>query len=176
MPGPTWPNHIEIAKYVGLETRIYPYYDKETKGLDIKGILKSLEEAREKSCFLFHAVAHNPTGVDPKLEEWKQIKEVVKRRGHLMVFDLAYHGFATGNMEKDLQGFRLFAKDADIPIVACQSFSKNFGLYGERIGSLSVLTNKPEEVMPVTKQLKNIARKTYTSPPLFGARIVKTVL
>ena len=79
-------------------------------------------------------------------------------------------------MEQDLKGFREFVKDADIPVVACQSFSKNFGLYGERVGCCSVICGAQGEVDAITRQMKNIARKSYTSPPLYGARLVKTVL
>jgi len=62
----------------------------------------------------------------------------MKRKNHLAAFDSAYQGFASGDLAKDAASIRLFADHTD-RIVLFQSFAKNFGLYGERVGNLNVV-------------------------------------
>lgn len=50
------------------------------------------------------------------------------------------------------------------------------GLYGQRVGCLSFLFDKPEYATNAISQLKIIARPIYSSPPLHGARVVELVL
>lgn len=175
LPNPTWGNHFPIFQDAGLETAQYRYYKPSTKGLDLEGLLADVAAAPEKSVFLFHACAHNPTGVDPTSEQWQQIAAAVQARGHYVLLDSAYQGFASGDPVKDAQALHIFA-EADVEFAVCQSFSKNLGLYGQRVGCLSVVCQSPEERTKVESQLKILARALYSNPPIHGSRIATTVL
>lgn len=124
---------------------------------------------------MLHVCAHNPTGCDPSQEDWGKILEVVKRKKHLAMFDSAYQGFASGNLDTDAYSLRLFAEKTD-RIMLSQSFAKNFGLYGERVGCISVVCGDEAEQVKVTSRVKGIARPMYSNPPIHGARIVDIVL
>jgi len=175
VPNPTWGNHMPIATDSGLQWKYYKYYKPETKGLDLDGLLSDVKSAPERSIFLFHACAHNPTGVDPREDQWKQISKAVKDKNHFVIIDSAYQGFASGDPVKDTFAVREFVKDGH-EIAICQSFSKNFGLYGQRVGVLSMITSSKEEASRVESQLKILARPMYSNPPIHGARIVSSIL
>lgn len=175
VPSPTWGNHIKIFQDCGLDVERYRYYDKKTNGLDLNGMLEDIKNAPEGSIILLHACAHNPTGCDPSLDEWKEISDAIKERGQHVFFDSAYQGFASGDAEKDASALRLFV-DEGHKVALAQSFAKNFGLYGERCGTLSVLCDDAEQKACVMSQLKLIIRPMYSSPPIHGSGIVKTVL
>jgi len=175
LPNPTWGNHNTIFQDSGFQCKTYRYYDDNTCGLDFKGFLEDVKNAPAQSLFLFHACAHNPTGVDPNLQQWGELSKVAKDKGHFIFFDLAYQGFASGSPEKDVAPVRLFIKDGHNVAIA-QSFAKNFGLYGERAGSLSFLTANEKEALAVESQLKILVRPMYSNPPITGARIVSTIL
>lgn len=175
MSDPTWGNHFPIFEHAGVKTGKYPYYDPATKGLDIKGVLKAIADAPNGSGFVLHACAHNPTGVDPSRDQWKQISAAMKAKGHLVIMDSAYQGFATGDVDGDAFAIRQMVEDGH-EIFVCQSFAKNFGLYGHRVGTVSVVCNSKEEKARVDSQLKILARAIYSNPPIQGARIVQMVL
>lgn len=122
-----------------------------------------------------HACAHNPTGVDPKPEQWAEISKLMKKRNLFPFFDMAYQGFASGSVDKDAQAVRSFLKDGH-QIVLAQSFAKNMGLYGERAGAFSVVTGSKEEADRVMSQIKILIRPMYSNPPVHGARIVTEIL
>lgn len=174
LPNPTWGNHFPIYEHAGLETKVYRYWDQKTLGLDQNGLLEDL--STQQSCnVVLHACAHNPTGVDPTTEQWKEISQVCKEKGHFVIFDNAYQGFASGDTDKDIESVRIFVEDGH-KIGLCQSFAKNFGLYGQRIGCFSMVCEDSDEKARVESQLKIIARAIYSNPPLHGARIVDTIL
>merc|ERR1712230_330824 len=175
LPTPTWGNHIPIFSNVALPIATYPYFSKETKGLDFAGMKKAIGDAPNNSIVLLHACAHNPTGVDPTKEEWKEIAEIVKARGHFTFFDMAYQGFASGDVDGDAFAPRYFVSQG-LDICLSQSFAKNMGLYGERVGAFSVVTGSPEEKARVDSQLKILVRPLYSNPPVHGARIAGTIL
>jgi len=175
MPDPTWANHLPMAKDAGLSLATYRYYDKKTIGLDFTGMLEDIKNAPNGSIFMLHACAHNPTGVDPTMEQWKEISSAMKAKGHLVFFDSAYQGFASGDANKDAAALRHFVAEGHDVILA-QSYAKNFGLYGERIGCLSMVGKNAEEAERLLSQLKILIRPTYSNPPIHGARIVATVL
>jgi len=175
VPNPTWGNHIPIFTNAGLEVRKYRYYDNATSSLDFNGLIEDLQAAPEGSCILLHACAHNPTGMDPTMEQWKQISNIAKERHLLPFFDCAYQGFASGDARKDAAALRMFVEDGH-NIALVQSFSKNFGLYGQRVGALSVVADTPEEAKRVLSQLKVHIRPSYSNPPRHGARIVSKIL
>ena len=175
LPKPSWGNHTPICKFAGLDVGAYTYYDPECYGLDFDGALCDISKIPEKSIILLHPCAHNPTGVDPSLEQWKELSQLIKKRNLLPFFDMAYQGFASGDIDRDAQAVRLFLKDGH-KIMLAQSFSKNMGLYGERIGAFTVVTDSQEEAAKVMSQIKILIRSMYSNPPLHGARIVATIL
>ena len=136
-PKPTWGNHLTIARGARHEIGEYRYYDSKTLDVDFEGLTQDLENVEEHSIVLFHACAHNPTGVDLSHEQWQKVLEIVKKKKILPFFDMAYQGFATGDVDEDAYAVRLFANEG-LDMVLSQSFSKNMGLYGERIGCLSL--------------------------------------
>ncbi|KAI1437937.1 PLP-dependent transferase [Xylaria sp. CBS 124048] len=176
---PTWVNHHQIFSNVGLPTAEYPYFSKKTKGLDFDGLKKTLSEAPERSIVLLHACAHNPTGVDPTLDQWKEIATLMRQKNHFPFFDTAYQGFATGDLMKDSAAVRYFVEQG-FELVIAQSFAKNFGLYGERAGCFHFVTAPASDaaatVARVASQLAVLQRSEISNPPLYGARIVSTVL
>lgn len=174
-PNPTWGNHFPIFQHAGIETGTYRYWDQKTLGLDLQGMLADIRAQPTGSVILLHSCAHNPTGVDPTLDQWKQISQACKERSHFVIFDNAYQGFASGDTEKDIQAVRRFIADGH-NVALCQSFAKNFGLYGQRVGLFSVLCADADEAARVLSQLKIIARAIYSNPPIHGARIVSSIL
>lgn len=174
-PNPTWGNHVPIFRDAGMEVRQYTYYDPSTNGLDLAGMLGDMQAAPDGSVFLLHACAHNPTGVDPTMAQWKQVSDVMKGKGHRAFFDCAYQGFASGDAEKDAGALRLFV-DEGHQVSLSQSYAKNFGLYGERVGAFSVVCADAEEAARVESQLKILIRPMYSNPPVHGARIVQSIL
>jgi aspartate aminotransferase len=172
---PTWANHHAIFNNVGVKPRLYPYYDPRTIGLDFSGFVATLKSAPERSVFLLHACAHNPTGVDPTEEQWKSIAEVMLAKQHYAFFDTAYQGFASGDLERDATAVRYFVLQG-VPLLVCQSFAKNAGLYGERVGALHIVTPSKEAADRVRSQLSVLQRSEISNPPSYGARIVALIL
>ncbi|KAB5596474.1 Aspartate aminotransferase [Ceratobasidium theobromae] len=177
---PTWINHFAIMRNVQIEPVTYPYYDPKTIGLDFTGLINSLKAAPARSVFLLHACAHNPTGVDPTSEQWKEIADVVIEKGHYAFFDSAYQGFASGDLDKDAEAVRYFVSRG-VPLLICQAslfhcFAKNAGLYGERIGALHIVSPTQEEANRVKSQLSVLQRSEISNPPAHGARLMALIL
>lgn len=175
MSNPTWGNHFPIFEHAGLKTAKYTYYDPKTIGFDMDGMIKDILDAPANSVFVLHATAHNPTGIDPTMEQWKEISAAMMKKGHFVAFDSAYQGFASGDCVKDAASIRQFIADGH-KVCLLQSFAKNFGLYGHRVGTFSIMCNDTEEKARVMSQLKILARAIWSNPPIQGARIVQTVL
>ncbi|KAK9829925.1 hypothetical protein WJX72_008678 [[Myrmecia] bisecta] len=175
LPDPTWANHNKIFPNAGLQIRKYRYYLPATRLLDYEGLLEDLRNAPDGAVVLLHACAHNPTGVDPSPEQWQGIREVVRQKRLLSFFDSAYQGFASGDLDADAAAVRLFA-DAGLELLLAQSYAKNMGLYGERVGALTAVTRDPQVTKRVESQLKQVIRPMYSSPPIHGAAIVTTIL
>lgn len=175
IPDPSWGNHKKIFEACGMQVETYRYYERSQNGLDFAGMLDDIQKAPQGSIILLHACAHNPTGCDPTAEEWNQIYESILEKDHVAFFDSAYQGFASGNSEKDASALRA-AVDKGLPVLLSQSFAKNFGLYGERCGTLSVVCADADQRELVLSQLKCLIRPMYSSPPRHGSSIVKTVL
>ena len=172
---PTWGNHNQIFNALGMDVRQYRYFDKKTKGLDFAGMMADLKNATPGSCVLLHTCAHNPTGVDPTLDQWKQIAQVCKEKALYPFFDTAYQGFVTGNLDKDGEGLRYFVNQG-FEMVISQSFAKIMGLYGERTGALHFVCKDKDTAGRVLSQVKIIIRTNYSSPPTHGARIASAIL
>ncbi|ODQ79421.1 hypothetical protein BABINDRAFT_37523 [Babjeviella inositovora NRRL Y-12698] len=179
---PTWANHVQIFESVGMKTAQYPYWDADTKSLDLKGFLAAIEAAPRGSIFLLHACAHNPTGLDPTQAQWKQIIKAINDRGHLPIFDSAYQGFASGSLEADSWAVRYAIAEqskTQQPIFICQSFAKNVGMYGERAGVIHVISpdfKNKNAFQAVSTNLQKIIRSELSNPPAYGAKVVATVL
>ncbi|KAK0179717.1 hypothetical protein PV327_005445 [Microctonus hyperodae] len=175
LPTPSWGNHTPLFKLAGLNVKSYRYYDPKTCGLDFQGVLEDISKMPERSVILLHACAHNPTGVDPKPEQWAELSALIKKKNIFPFFDMAYQGFASGDCAKDAMAVRMFVKDGH-QIALAQSYAKNMGLYGERIGAFSLITSSAEEASRTMSQLKIIIRPMFSNPPLSGARIVNEIL
>lgn len=144
MPDPTWGNHIPIMRDSGLVPSKYRYFDSKTCGVDFKGMIEDIGKAANRSIFMLHACAHNPTGCDPTQEQWNELSHLFLKKNHVVFFDCAYQGFASGDSELDSYALRRFVADGN-QIALAQSFAKNFGLYGERVGTFSIVTSNPVE-------------------------------
>ncbi|KAB0797756.1 hypothetical protein PPYR_08749 [Photinus pyralis] len=175
LPTPSWGNHTPIFKHSGVDVKSYAFFDPKTCGFDFQGTLNDINKMPEKSVILLHACAHNPTGVDPNFEQWKELSALIKKKNLFPFFDMAYQGFASGDCTKDAQAVRYFVKEGHC-IALAQSYAKNMGLYGERAGAFSIITDNKEEAAKVMSQIKILIRPMYSNPPLHGARLVTEVL
>ncbi|KAI6225625.1 Aspartate aminotransferase [Aphelenchoides besseyi] len=174
-PTPTWGNHIPVFKFAGLNVKQYKYYDPKTCGFDEAGCLNDIGNIPKKSIILLHACAHNPTGVDPTKEQWKKISDLCKQRELYVFFDMAYQGFASGCTVKDAYAVRYFVEQ-NHNVCLAQSFAKNMGLYGERVGAFTIVGNDQDEASRVMSQLKILIRPMISNPPIHGARIANEIL
>jgi len=172
---PTWGNHNAIFKKAGMTVKTYPYYNPAQNNLNIDGMLKALSEAPAGSTILLHACAHNPTGVDPTTEQWKQIADLMKKKKLVPLLDCAYQGYASGDLDRDAATIRFFESQG-FEMFVCQSFAKNLGLYGERIGMLHVISSDASAAKCVLSQLKLVIRPMYSSPPIHGAHLLIKIL
>jgi aspartate aminotransferase len=175
IPSPSWANHKAVFSDSGLEVKTYKYYNKDTIGLDFEGMIADLKAAPSGSLVMLHACAHNPTGIDPTPDQWRKISDVVKEKEHYPFFDMAYQGFASGDTDQDAFPVRLFIEQGH-GLVLAQSFAKNMGLYGERVGAFSVVCESAEEKKRVDSQIKILVRPLYSNPPVHGARIAAEIL
>ncbi|PPD95970.1 hypothetical protein GOBAR_DD07001 [Gossypium barbadense] len=175
IPQPSWGNHVKVFTMAGLSVKNYRYYDPTTRGLNFQGLLEDLGAAPAGAIVLLHACAHNPTGVDPTVEQWEQIRQSMRSKGLLPFFDSAYQGFASGSLDADAQPVRMFVADGGECFIA-QSYAKNMGLYGERVGALSIVCKAADVASRVESQLKLVIRPMYSNPPIHGASIAMTIL
>ncbi len=171
---PTWPNHPGIFQAAGIATKTYPYYDDEAKSLRFDDMLAALETAAEGDFVLLHACCHNPTGLDPTRDQWDRLAELVTERKLIPFLDFAYQGLGDG-LEEDAAGFRTVCSQVPEAIVT-SSFSKNFGLYRERTGAVTVVASSEKAGDAVRSHLKRTIRCIYSNPPAHGALIVTTIL
>lgn len=171
---PSWENHQALFSRAGFEVDGYRYYDPAVRGVDVEAMVADLNAAEPGTVVVLHACCHNPTGYDLSEAQWARVAEVVVSRGLVPFLDLAYQGFAAG-IEKDRAAVEHFA-GLGIPVLVASSFSKSFGLYGERVGALSVVAADSEEAARTLSQLKIAIRTLYSSPPTHGAAVVAKVL
>jgi aromatic-amino-acid transaminase len=171
---PTWANHIGIFEAAGIEIARYAYYDADSHDMDFEAMMADLERASAGDVLLLHGCCHNPTGIDPDREQWARLAELCASRGLLPLFDFAYQGFARG-LDEDAEGLRLFAEKCPEILVA-SSFSKNFGIYGERTGAFTLVAADAETAETVFSQVKSIIRVIYSNPPKHGSALVAAIL
>lgn len=187
---PTWANHRQIFESLGFTVRTYPYWDASTKTLNLESMINAIKDADSGLVFLLHAVAHNPTGLDPTKPQWGQILDAIGEKKHFPIFDIAYQGFASGSLLEDAYSLNLgVEKLKNTPIMVCQSFAKNLGLYGERTGAVHLILPQdlkgvvpedvegPEELLgAISSQFKKIMRLEVSNPPAYGLKVAALVL
>jgi aromatic-amino-acid transaminase len=171
---PSWENHRQLFEAAGFAVKAYKYYDPTSRGLDVAGMLQSMNAIPPGSIVVLHACCHNPTGVDLDRSRWEEVLEIVRSRGLIPFLDLAYQGFAEG-IEQDAYAARLFS-GAMTPVFLATSFSKSLSVYGERVGALSVVTASDEEARRVLSNVKRVVRTNYSNPPSHGSQIAATIL
>jgi aromatic-amino-acid transaminase len=171
---PSWDNHRAMFEGAGFPVQTYPYYDPVSGGVAFEAMLATLQRLPARAIVLLHACCHNPTGVDLSRAQWDAVITVLAERGLIPFVDMAYQGFGDG-VDEDAYAVRALA-NAGVPAFIANSFSKNFSLYGERCGGLSVIAPTRPEADRVLGQLQVAVRKNYSSPPLHGARLVAQVL
>ena len=171
---PTWPNHRPLLGAAGLEIAAYPYYDFTAHSINFDAMRASLSAAKAGDVVLLHGCCHNPCGADPGREQWREIRDLALDRGFNILIDMAYQGLGDG-LEEDVYGVRLLAESLP-ELMLVSSCSKNFGLYRERTGALSVICASAAVARAAMSRLAAIARANYSMPPDHGAAIVQTIM
>lgn len=171
---PTWANHPKIFEAADRQIETYSYIDAAGTSLDFDAMLQSLQQIPAGDVVLLHGCCHNPTGIDPTPEQWQQIADVVHQRKLLPLIDFAYQGFGLG-IDEDATGLRTMIRPETEALV-CSSFSKNFGLYSERVGALTLIAGNADAAQAALSHAKIAVRTNYSNPPQHGGAIVATVL
>ena len=171
---PTWANHKPLIGSAGLEFKSYPYYNYETNSVNFEGMMEALKTASKGDVVLLHGCCHNPSGADLSIEQWEIIKNSALAQGFTVFIDLAYQGMGTG-LNEDVYGVRLLA-EALPELVVVSSCSKNFGLYRERTGAVTLICESEKACAASSTLLASAARSNYSMPPDHGAAIVQLIL
>jgi aspartate/tyrosine/aromatic aminotransferase len=171
---PTWANHVPLLGSAGLEIQSYPYYDAENKGIRFDAMLEALNGVTGGDIVLFHGCCHNPTGMDLSRDQWQAVADVMVERDLVPYIDIAYQGFADG-LEEDAYPVRLLFERTPEMVVS-SSCSKNFALYRDRVGSLSIVSKDGKTSAAIRSQALNIVRTMYSMPPDHGASVVSHIL
>ena len=171
---PTWANHQGVFSAAGLRTMSYPYFAKATNSLVFDEMIAALEQVPAGDVVLLHGACHNPTGADPNQEQWLRIAEVLAERGALPLVDFAYQGFGVG-IEEDAAGLRALCRPG-CELMVCSSYSKNFGLYRDRVGALTLVAGDCDAAERALSHVKGCIRTNYSNPAAHGGAIVTTIL
>ncbi len=171
---PTWPNHLSILNYLGMEMVPYRYFDGETRGVDFDGMIEDLKTAKAGDVVLLHGCCHNPTGANLNMVQWQEVVNLINELGLVAMIDIAYQGFGDG-LEEDAQATRLVASSVKRCLIAA-SCSKNFGVYRERTGLLMAISDDAAQTALNQATLAFLNRQNYSFPPDHGARVVTTIL
>ena len=171
---PTWNNHMPLLGSAGLKVETYPYYDYEKHSIRFDEMMARIGEAGKGDLVLLHGCCHNPCGADLNHEQWEAVTEAALKQGFTPFIDLAYQGLGDG-LEEDVHGLRLMASRLPELVVA-SSYSKNFGLYRERAGAVTVIAQTTQAAESVQSQVVSTAREMYSVPPTHGATLVGMIL
>jgi aspartate/tyrosine/aromatic aminotransferase len=171
---PTWPNHPQLFSMAGFALRTYPYLDESGRSLDVGKLLGALRSAVPGDVVLLHGSCHNPSGVDPDQETWAAIGEIIAERELIPIVDFAYQGFGFG-LREDADWLAGLARPG-LEFLVCSSYSKNFALYNERVGALTIVAADPGRAAAALSHLKIAIRANYSNPPAHGGDIVETIL
>ncbi len=175
LSNPTWANHGAIFQSAGLQTGVYSYLSSDKTFLDFDAMLRDLDaQGKAGDLVCLHACCHNPTGVDPTAAQWEEIAALLARKGMIPFIDFAYQGFGDGIEEDAKPIHTLLAKNPEG--IICSSFSKNFGLYSERVGTVMLVGKEPGTREAAMSQLRLSVRCNYSNPPRHGASTVATIL
>ncbi|KAJ5494642.1 hypothetical protein N7463_010729 [Penicillium fimorum] len=175
LPSESWLNHPFLFESAGIKPSFLPYFSSKTKAFDFVSFSEAIKSLPAQSVVLLQSGAQNPTGCDPSPDQWRELASIFSQRGHLAFFDAAYPGFASGDIDTDLEGVRLFAEQ-EIPLVFVSTYGKSFGLYSERVGILSILAPSEEVGKRIERHMKLLARAESGAPPDFGSMIIESVL
>ncbi|MXZ21643.1 MAG: aspartate/tyrosine/aromatic aminotransferase [Caldilineaceae bacterium SB0665_bin_25] len=171
---PTWPNHPNVFGSAALQVQSYPYFEAETNGVAFDRMMAALETIPKGDVLLLHGCCHNPTGADLSPQQWQAVAAVCADRGILPLLDFAYQGFGDG-LDEDATGVRIVAEQCRELLVAT-SYSKNFGLYNERVGALTLVAGSAEAADAANSHMKICVRTNYSNPPAHGGQIVAEIL
>ena len=171
---PTWANHLPLLGSARLGVRKYPYYDYANHSVRFDEMLTILRQIEAGDILLLHGCCHNPSGADLTREQWRAVRDVALARGFTVLIDIAYQGLGTG-LQEDVFGIRLLAESLPELIVA-SSCSKNFGLYRERTGAVTVICNSNQSAAAARTMIAAAARANYSMPPDHGAAVVQTIM
>ena len=171
---PTWANHPNVYRHAGVEVATYPYFDKAANGLDFAALLDALSGIPAGDIVLLHGCCHNPTGIDPTPKQWAQVADAAGARGWIPLVDIAYQGLGDG-IEQDSAGLRSLCRPG-AELMVSSSYSKNFGLYNERVGALTLVASSSDTALALMSQVMICIRANYSNPPAHGAAIVTEVL
>ena len=171
---PTWANHLALFPGAGVAMHSYPYFDAENSSLRFDDMTAALQQRGPGDMVMFHACCHNPCGVSPNPEQWQVIADIASDRGFTPIVDIAYMGFERG-VEEDCLAVRLFADQCPEVIVA-SSCSKNFAMYRERVGAISVIARDADKAAAIESVIHNITRKNYSMPPSHGPAVIDIIL
>ena len=171
---PTWANHKPLIGSAGLKFKSYPYYDQESHSVKFVDMLKILQQVPQGDLVLLHGCCHNPSGADLSPEQWEAVRDVALQQGFNVFIDLAYQGMGTG-LEEDVYGVRLLAESLP-ELIIVSSCSKNFGLYRERTGAVTLVCDSDESCTTASTVLTAAARANYSMPPDHGAAIVQLIM
>lgn len=171
---PTWANHKPLLGSAGLKFNSYPYYDYESHSVNFEAMLATLKQVPQGDLVLLHGCCHNPSGADLSPEQWEAVRDVALEQGFTIFIDLAYQGMGTG-LEEDVFGVRLLAESLP-ELIVVSSCSKNFGLYRERTGAVTLICDSDESCATAGTLLAAAARANYSMPPDHGAAIVQLVM
>ena len=171
---PSWANHVPLLSSAGLNLELYPYYDYASHSLDFDAMMASLQQAKKGDMVLLHGCCHNPCGADLNHDQWQTVTELALENGFTPFLDIAYQGLGDG-LDEDAYGLRLMAEKLP-ELIICSSYSKNFGLYRDRVGSVTIIAENSESCVAVGSQVVATAREIYSVPPAHGAFLVATIL
>ena len=171
---PTWPNHVSMLRYLGIEMVPYRYFDEATCGVDFEGMTADLAQAKAGDVVLLHGCCHNPTGANLNTAQWQSVVDLLAKSGATPMIDIAYQGFGDG-LEEDAAATRLIAASLPETIIAA-SCSKNFGIYRERTGLLMAISQDVSKQLVTQGTLAYLNRQNFSFPPDHGARLVTIVL
>ncbi|WWC72345.1 uncharacterized protein I206_106307 [Kwoniella pini CBS 10737] len=172
---PSWENHHSVFRHAGHQTSSYPIYNTQAKSLDFKAMRNFVAQADPNSIFVLHACAHNPTGCDPSPEQWDELAQLFKEKSHIAFFDCAYQGYASGDLQEDVYSIATFSRQG-VQMLVAQSFSKNAGMYGERLGALHIPCDSADAAAKVVDLLKYLNRREVSTAPRFASDIMTKIL
>jgi aspartate aminotransferase len=171
---PTWGNHLALFPAAGLKMHSYPYFDAQNSSLRFDEMMAALQQRGPGDVVLFHACCHNPSGVSPSPDQWEAISDMAAERGFFPLIDMAYMGFER-SIEEDTLAVRLFTQKCP-ELIVCSSGSKNFAMYRERVGAISVVSANANQSKVITSIINNVTRKNYSMAPSHGPAVIDIIL